>query len=431
MNKKYKLKLVYLLISIMYKMILEYVYCEIVSVYWDYWFPIQETKAIDIFICWFFIILTFLGLDFKKNTVSNFTVNFLWYLSFVPGCVIIEYTLPAIEYRVLFYAYWILLLLFNMKIQYIKLSISTNKQERGLGKYILFSFCCIIIVVWLVYTGGRVSLGLDDVYVARMQARNYDMPVILAYLFSFARSVVPVAIIVNLCQTKYVESFFLTIVGIMIYLFDGSKASLFFVFAAWICFVSFRLIKRKNLWLWILIGFNGISAISMLLIKLGNNIRLSSYFFQRMLFLPEWINIGYYNFFKLAKKDFFRQSIIGKLSGLESPYNVSITRMLGEYIFGNIQTNANTGLMGDAYSNLGSLGILVMPILIVLLLRIIDLCVKNSKLELYVFMGIYLTITIKSVSFFTMFLSNGLIIIGLYLLYSKRYVISNISLRKE
>ena len=401
---------------IVYKFILEYAYTNIVSKYWGYWFPKGNQDIVKYFFTWLLVLLPLAILKFHKETLSNYTLNTLYLINYIPGCILLGYSSVDIQYMCMFCLFWGTLMVLNLVIPYFSPHINGSHKGKVISEIELSYFCFVIIGIWIIYAGARMRLALSDIYSARMEARSYNMPVFLAYVFSFAKSLIRVSILVNLCKRKWKESIALTGVGIIVYLIEGSKEALFSVFLVWLIWLAYYIITKDKIWLYIIGGLNALGMGSIILIRFFNLIAPSSYFFQRLLFLPSVINMHYYIYFKGAEKDFFRQSIVGKITGMKSPYNMELPRLMGKYIFNNSETNANTGLIGDAYANLGFIGIIAMPIFIILLLRLIDLCMKGLPSQIYIFMGIIMSVTLLSNSFFTILLSNGVVIIILYLL---------------
>lgn len=427
MKKKINIKFLYLILIIVYKVILEYAYCNIVTKYWGYWFsaPVQNGVGQKV-LNWFFIVLFLFMIESKENTLSACIMKFLYLISFIPGCVMIEYTSVAIGYQFLFFTYWLMLYGINRIFPYFKNKVLLLKKGHEINEMGLFIFSCLIILVWLYYAHARTQLALDDIYVARMEARDYNMPTILSYLYSFAKALLPVGISIGLYRKEWFKCLVLTLVELLVYFIEGSKTALFSLFVAYFFWIFVKAAKEKRIWLWIVFLFDAAGAMSILLLKIFGIIRASSYFFLRILFVPAFINIQYYEFFKGSAKDFFRQSIIGKITGMQSPYELLIPRIIGKYAFHNVETNANTGLIGDAYVNLGAVGVIIMPFLFIILLRVIDFCIKGLPKQLYFSLGVILAFSLLSNSFFTTLLSNGIVIIVLYLLFARRNVCKSI-----
>lgn len=412
---------IYVILVMLFTMILEYAYANIVTRYWGYWFLYSEEIGIgQKIVSWFFVFLLFFLLDIKSNTISNCILKFLYFITFIPSCVILEYVSVDVEYKCIFFLYWTILFVINRLFPYLRVEILAGRKGWILSGISVLIFCFLIIAIWLYYAQARMNLDLDDIYIARVEARNYDMPKIVSYLYLFAKALIPISVSVNLYKQKWVTSLILTLVGFICYFIEGSKTAVFSLLFVYCFWLALKMVDVEKIWGWIAFAFNGVSIAAVLVLKLFGGIRISSYLFQRSFFLPAIININYYEFFKNSEKDFFCQSIVGKLTGIPSHYEVEIPRLIGKYAFGDIAANANTGLVGDAYANLGVLGVIIMPCLFILLLRIIDLCIKGMPLQVYLSLSVILAFNFLSISFFTTLLSNGVVVILIYLLCTKR-----------
>src|SRR5699024_5500416 len=115
------------------------------------------------------------------------------------------------------------------------------------------------------------------------------------------------------------------------------------------------------------------------------------------------LNYFYFDFFSINEFDYFRQSLLGNL-GIKSPYSTRIARIIGSNYYGG---GANNGLFSDAYYNLGTWGIIIMPLLIILALRLLDACTEGLSNKISIATVIILSINFISSSFFTVMISHG------------------------
>lgn len=415
---KNKSFIIFILI-IIYKRILDYAYINIVVKYWGYiFFPVKNIGIIEAFASWVCALLPFFILDFKKKTLSNYVIGFLYFINYIPGCVFMAYISDHIQYSCVFLLYWMCFFIINRLSPYFLKKIIVGRNGYIINGILVVFFVCVIVVIWLTYANARMYLKLDDIYVARAESYKFQMPIILDYCFSFASAIIPVSILVCLLEKKWKASILLTIIGYMVYLIAGSKVALFLDILVWGIWSVRNIIKEEKIWLYVVIGLDTIGIIG--IVTRTKILRISAYFFERLMFEPAIINVHFYHYFKDSEKDYFRQSIVGKITGISSPYKVDIPHLIGKYGFNNSETCANSGVVGDAYANLGVMGIVIMPILIIFMLRILDICIKGLDYKIYLFLGIIIGIYIMSNSFFTTLLSNGILIISFYLISVRR-----------
>ena len=94
--------------------------------------------------------------------------------------------------------------------------------------------------------------------------------------------------------------------------------------------------------------------------------------------------------------------------GFVSPYSEKIPKLIGAQYY--LNSYANNGLFADAYSNLGVVGVFIMPILIVLALKILDYCSYDLDIRFcsaVIFISSY---TLLSSSFFVVMLTHGFLL---------------------
>jgi hypothetical protein len=117
------------------------------------------------------------------------------------------------------------------------------------------------------------------------------------------------------------------------------------------------------------------------------------------------LNAYYFDFFINNTPDYFRQSIL-KYIGIQSPYP-DIRHMIGSIYFSRPEMGANSGLISDAITNFGVIGIVIMPIMIAIALRFFDNCVKGLNKRFYVALCVLVSYYFISSFFFTILLTHG------------------------
>jgi len=129
---------------------------------------------------------------------------------------------------------------------------------------------------------------------------------------------------------------------------------------------------------------------------------------RRLFFVTAYLQFAYYDFFKTMPKDYFRQGIMRRF-GLESPYNQSIETMIGDlyYLPGSY---ANNGLFSDAYANLGVAGIIILPIMIALVLKLLDRACEGVEIGKCIGIIFVASYTLLSSSFFTVMITHGFLV---------------------
>lgn len=352
----------------------------------------------------------------KKETFSNLCVAMLVMGAYLP-CLNI-YVFMKSEFIVFILMYFVVLYLSCYFIQNkSKIHKSVELDNDSLNFVIILIEALVIAVVlfvWIVYAKLRINFNISDSYVYRMEARTYSMPTIISYGFSMARGGIPLLLVYNLYQRKYLPSSILFATQIVIYFVDGTKSTLFNLATE---IIAFLYLSKKNTFV---VGmtsfFAGISTTSILEYLLFGTRNVSNYIIRRLFFVPALLNYQYFDFFQKHEHDYYRQSIgiLGK-----SPYDYSIAKTIGQVYYGDPQMSANNGLFSDAYANLGIIGIIVMPIIIVLVFKMIESITSQLPKRIWIVCVIQSFIAFLSSSFFTVLLTHGVIFFSFILYVTK------------
>jgi len=127
--------------------------------------------------------------------------------------------------------------------------------------------------------------------------------------------------------------------------------------------------------------FLGVAALTTTLIYLFKGSQmLVTMFPRRVLYVPAILKFQYYDFFSVNPKVFFADGIIGKLLGVDSPYQRSVGYTIAYEFFG-VESMANTGYWGDAYANMGVLGVILFSIVLVLIVKYIEINTNNLNIS--------------------------------------------------
>ena len=142
-------------------------------------------------------------------------------------------------------------------------------------------------------------------------------------------------------------------------------------------------------------------------------------FLRRMMFIPAYLGWAFYDFFQLNEFDYFRSSFLRRF-GFSSPYSEGIPRIIGRIYNVTVSSlgavNANTGLCGDAYSNLGLFSLLFYPAAIVLIFKIIEKYLSDLDSRLKIIICVIVAYSFISGALFTVLLTNGILFLILLLI---------------
>ncbi|WP_455326565.1 O-antigen polymerase [Enterococcus saigonensis] len=350
------------------------------------------------------------SLYYKSENLSRAVVLVFILINFIPALTLYSFMPQNVLFVTCFLLYWVFLLIFIRIIPTIYLP----KVDSVLSEKLIFIatifFSLFIIFLSGRYAGFRLNFNLLNVYELRDEIRNIELPLIFTYLFSAAKVVIPILSIYFYSIKKYGIAIGLFIIQFLSFSVDGSKSTLFSIVLTYIIYFFVKRIKISTFSIIIFIS----SVFSFLEVIVMRTNFLVNFFIRRAMFLPNLLNIYYFDFFGQNPKDFFRQGLLGRI-GIDSPYNMSIPNLIGLHYFNAETMLANNGLFSDAYYNLGIGGIVIMPLLIILTLKVLDGCTVGIEFKILIGAVITVAYTFISSSFFTVLLTHGLLLTGVVL----------------
>lgn len=363
----------------------------------------------------------------KKKMSSNIMV-LLFFMAFLPSIMLAGIVKTGFFWDLLFY-YLILILVYYLIPDFRLMRPSKNCMSiiMNIGTIVL---SLVIIYIWIKYAGHRFTLAVDDIYIARAEAKASEMSTILRYIYTIAKSILPMMTVFYLYKKKYLIAIWIGILQYCVYMYDGTKTTLVTFILAVVSYLAFSCVKNaENLYPEL---FAGGCAIGIVECVLTGNVRIIHYLIRRVLIVPSVIHYYYFDFFSMHRPDFFQGSVLRRI-GFTSEYNpLGIPKTIGEIYAGTVNNSMNNGLFSDAFANLGYLGLIIMPVLIILIIKIFQ--AVSHDLPLQVSSSCFFTIvfTIISNSFWSFFITHGFIfMIVLLYLWPREKEICSVSYEKN
>ena len=378
---------------------------------WQYGFAYQPSLEMQ-FVSWAMLMLTIpLVLLYESSRLSSIVIVTLYSVSFVPTTTIVAYQGVGVGFVIAFMTYWIVFLVAGIVVPQ-RIGTRNRKKARGshtLGKWHIGVLAAVLFAVSVYinyrYTGFSVTLDISSAYDLREQAAEANLPGLLQLLFHMAKTCIPILIIYYFSVRKSLVAILLCLAQILLFSMDGGKSSLFSLVIALLLFFVFKEITIESI-LWCVAGFLLVSVLEFQFIGTDN---LLNYGARRLFFVPSVLTFDYFTFFSMHPIDFYRQSLFSKI-GWGSYYSMPIANVIGLGSLGDASIYANNGLFADAFANLGHIGTLVMPIVIVSFLRFIDYCSEGLGIALASPLFVGAAYTLFSSSFFTVLITHGLLI---------------------
>lgn len=254
------------------------------------------------------------------------------------------------------------------------------------------------------YTDFRIITNIFDVYGIRSEAAAYDMASWQRYLQGFSTIIIPLLILASFKERKYLLVIWEMFLLILNFSFAGHKSVLFMG----ILVVIGAAFWKKEMVSFILPGGICLAIASIVEEKISSHSYIIDYYFRRIGYLPAQLSDEYYRFFQNNPLDIFRSTFLGKI-GFSSPYNLSIPYVIGNNYLSQIVSN-NNGLLADVWSNLGIIGIFIMPFILIACFRLFDMATNRIDSKYLIGLIIYYAVIFADTTWSTVLLTHGFLI---------------------
>lgn len=245
----------------------------------------------------------------------------------------------------------------------------TNYVTVALGVLVLFT-----LVVPVLYNGFEGLKAFDFEYLYVMRA-NATYPRGFPYLLGWTtNTILPFAFLYFLHVKKYLFAVSVAALQMIFYMEMGNKfVALILIPLAFIYFLS----KSGHLIKLLYVGFAALCLAVIIGYQLDSvgqtsrvGILLNALVGIRALFFPAYIKFNFYDCFNQLPKLHFSDGMLGKLFSETYLYRASGGHVVDAYAGKPfLAAETNTGYLGEAYGQLGFLGMLLMSALLGLILR--------------------------------------------------------------
>ena len=342
----------------------------------------------------------------KSRTASSVLFIVLNMIYFIP--VTTYCSLGSGSSSFLFFAilYWTLFSVLQIKIPVIVWKRTGISGRRcSFFMYILLAGISVFTVYlsWK-YTGFRIVTDLMEVYDIRAEAAGYDLSTGFRYLQNFSTILIPLLILFCFRQKKYLLVLWGAFLLLLNFSFAGHKTVLFMG----VLVIAGAVFWRRQMVSLILPGGIGLAVLGALEERAFGHAYIISFFFRRMGYLLAQLSDEYYRYFQNNPADIFRGTFLGKL-GFESPYPLPLPYVIGNNHLSQT-VSSNNGLLADVWSNLGIMGILVMPFILIVCFRLFDMAAEGLPSRYVVGLAVYYAVLFSNGTWSIVLLTHGFLI---------------------
>lgn len=404
---------------ILYRILLDVVYVITVNRYYLYSGFLNQSSFSSLFFSYLHVIIyfPFIKRSFKKERFTEYVLLLLGLIYFIPGTSLMAFIPMKMEMLLAWNIFWLCLFLTDIGISHIrmlriKITGITIRNKWLFGIALGFLFCTVVMYISYRYTNFRFLITFRNEYELRAEQRGYTMGRLLKYLYGMSPILISSMLCMACTQKRYWLAFILMIVQVFSFAIGGHKFYLLVAVLAIMIGCLYEKVYKRFGNATVLCGL-----ISMLMIEIFERIvlgtfKLSANISRRVLFLPQLLNYFYYDFFSRNPFVYFRQGILRWL-GAESEYSENISLIIGETYVGE-NCNANNGLFSEAYSNFGILGCVILPFLLVLILKLLEIWIRGQDNSIILFFAAACALIFGSGNISTGLLSNGIIVTALF-----------------
>ncbi len=392
---------------ILYRIIVDYSYENIIAVLFDYQNYLLNGNMQSIFVSWFFYLSLFplIIKCFKKITLSSIIASILVLISLVPTTTLICFnkTYPT-NYLVLMYLYWTIFLFCIIQLPVIHISSIKTRKSSFLVDLVTFILISTIVLISYKHTGLRFHINLMTVYDLREEAREFQISFVLGYLSTFADNILPILLVYYLVNRRFIIASIVSLAIFINFGISGTKQVLFLFFFSMLSYFFIKNLKPVRTYLWF---FLALIITCILEYTFIGTWFLSLFSLYRVFFIPAKLHFVYYNFFSVNELDYFRQSALKW--AFDSPYKINIGFLMGEEDIGEIAARANNGLFSDAYFNFGIIGVLFFPFILSIILKLLEGASSKLGSEILFIIIITITFILLNLPFTTGLISAGIL----------------------
>lgn len=401
---------------ILYKFFLDVGYYKYVGVAHKYLGYKNEFDPFSYMILWLVYILLFPFINrlIERKKISDIFILLLSELYFSPMLTYCSFNNIDYVFKMCSVVFWAVLLVLQTYVPMPEIDIKKDKSNGLIFKLIIPAVVLFIVFFSIKYSGFRLYYGQMGIYEIRALAEETYIPSLLKRIWSLMAIVLSILLAYVIRKRDFIAFCVLGFAGYVVFSFSCQK-SLFFLMALTVfgCFCWRKEIEK--LIVPAFTAFVGVCAGEVLVL---NSDRLSNTFLRRLFFEQNLIAYYCYDYFSKYPIDVYRQRFM-RFFHFESAYGIDIDDIIG-YGYYPYPNNADSGLLGDAFTNLGIPGVIILPIAIFLCGRIFDVVAQGIETKYLAGICVYYAVAFRESTFSTVLLTHGFIVMCVLLLFFPR-----------
>lgn len=399
-----KSSVIFLLI-ISYRILLDYLYLHCTTE-WAYTGFLSNGNSTTALLSWIILIvlsLSVLPYFRSKEIFYPDLILLIFMMRIVPLTCIIKFIKQPNDFIIWECVFWFLLILLPkvIRIRPIPLMKVASNSNIFMNAFLII-FTAVVIFVSGYYANFRFHLSLLDVYELREESLTFKVPSFLGYLWAASTNILPLLFAYYFLKKKKLICFFIFFVIILNFSINGMKSTLFKL----ILCVVFSIVNTDGIRKWYTPGYivlilTSIVEYTLLRISLIHDIVI-----RRVLLVPSLLDTFYFDYVSKHGIWFYKRS------------GTKIQYLIGDEYYHDITMSCNNGLFSDAYMNLGVVGCIVYPLILVFFFKICSSAFRGVNKGLVVFAAVIMSYTLEGSEFTTALLTHGLFlfVVAMYIM---------------
>ena len=331
---------------------------------------------------------------------------FLFLLFFVPWTSFVSCKPQKLDFLFCETVFWYMTFLLLHKRIHFNISRSVTKGSEPVVIAISLVMMLTVVYISAVYAHFRMKFDLVDVYDLRMEAREYKLPTIIAYLWAATSNVLPILMIYFVSRKRWWMVSIMALVVVMNFSINGSKSTFFKLFLCFL-FYFFANNELKHKIPMFLAAFVGLGIVEFSVFHSGF---IADVIVRRSFYVTSLLDSYYYDLINQFGPAVFSHKVAGH----------DVQFYIGELYFGRDSMRANNGMFSDAYMNLGWLGCFVYPVLYMLFFNVCEHFLVCHKPQIKWYAVFLMVLTMRSSEFTTTLLTHGMLLLFLTMMFMPR-----------
>lgn len=368
--------------------------------------------------------LTFVRYNY---TFSSTIIGILFFVYYLPTISLFAMMDLPYRYFLLSNIYWFSIVSFQYLIPRFRFK---KIKEKYISKtfILLFVLFCTLAMVAFVYSYNKfnVTIDLSETYEIRKAAELAGIPKYVEILRNFTSLYLfPMLIVTALFEKRWALASVFTVAQLLVFSIAMDKMNLFMIpiCIGYYLFEKHSKASSNNL----LVPFGLLLANVLGILE---SLFLKTYFVvvsitRRMFLVPSVLNYVYYDFMQTHEKIYLRESLFLHRF-FDNPHGKPLLRVISDVYYDGIM-HPNNGMFSEAYSQFGTIGIIILPFLLIMMFRMFDSVSYDVKKRHIFIVAVSMSIALLNVNITagTIIFSNILLFITLYFLSSIKNISNN------